>query len=186
MFRPLANNSNYCYANSFFQVMFHIPEFRVFFETLPVDDHLKKFYQLYFNGESSTIKNTNSIYKNFTFVDQPHRQKDIESFIDDIVQVYPNFLEICGIKQNIQQGADVVEEILPFLQIKQNTDIQTEINTLININDYTHFPNILFIGIDRFMYNDEGNIELNRKQVKYNRYLRINDNNYITIIKLKQ
>ena len=169
--RPLANYEALCYANSFFQIYFHIKYFQDFINTLPPTNPLRKFASVYFDGHQNTIEHTVNFYRNFPFWREIYKSKDLHLFLIAFNRYYSGVNSFMSLRQIID---DQIEYTM-FFQIEQRNNIQEGLNHYLSQQNYDSFPKILTIGIDRTTLNERGERKLSRLPININKYLTIEE-----------
>ena len=183
-YRPLNNCSNCCFANATFQLMLHIGELNGFFYSLDENDNFRKFFDAYFSTANNHALNT-KIYKNLSFWRSVVNGYDIDSFLHDICIKYPQLYSYFGIKVRALEDNTPIERTIHMISINQETTVQEGINRTIQRLECLDFKRTLFIGISRFLLNNEGVSVLIRRPVKLNQYVKLTYGDNIKYYKLK-
>ena len=159
-FRPLANHSSICYANSLFQILFHTQQLNNFFTDLQDDDPFKLLYQKYFDGNTDTITNTTRLYSSLSFFRNPEQFQDIPSFVHQMCRCYQTLNEM------MQTSEEDTDTAFPFIQISHAENLQIAIDNHLQRTSYSQTNPILCISIDRSVYGPDGNLINSKSNMK--------------------
>ena len=109
--KGLTNYSAICYANASFQVLFSTKSFRLFINTLTIDDSLHQFAARYFDSNGARVTSS-KFYNNMEIAAPEGESDDLESFFTRLLHKYNGLERVFGIYVTNLDGTRICRAFL--------------------------------------------------------------------------